>query len=81
MTRLDRFRDIFLAWHAKPSGVAKSTGNQDRVRITRSCEVFSVCMYMCTCVYKHKRLKGFQELLGARLREFSIKRLVCQIEH
>lgn len=46
MTRLDRFRDIFLARHAKPSEVVKSTGNRDRVRITRTVVVFMVCIHL-----------------------------------
>jgi len=80
VTRLDRFRDIFLARHAKPSGVAKSTGNRDRVGITGSpggfrtyaAYVCTVCV--CVCVHAHEDIPR----VSARV---SVKRLVCQIEH
>lgn len=63
VTHLDRFRDIFLARHAKPSEVVKSTGNRDRVRITRIVW-FTVCVrsHARPCArYAHTYLRRFQE--------------------
>jgi len=51
VTRLDRFRDIFLARHAKPSRVAKSNRKSgqswDRNRESRGSRCAHVCLHVC----------------------------------
>lgn len=68
MTCLDRFRDIFLVRHAKPSEVVKSTGNRDRVRITRT-------VWLSECVYTSDTIPRTPEISRLRFYEFLLNDL------